>query len=147
LSLFSKNLRFLRKQRGLNQEEISRLFHKGANTIGNWENQKSEPNMEELLKLGGYFDISISELLQNDLEKKFLFQQAEKQQLNDLPSEVPPRQAFPQEPSRNNGDLHASPDIFWLILRELRAVNERLDLLHHNVHSGTNKAVADKSSH
>jgi transcriptional regulator with XRE-family HTH domain len=55
MSLFSKNLRFLRKKGSYNQEEISFLFNKKANTVGNWENQKSEPNLAELMKLGEYF--------------------------------------------------------------------------------------------
>ncbi len=68
MSLFSKNLRFLRKKGNHNQEEIANLFNKRSNTIGNWENQKSEPSLAELMKLGEYFNISIHELLQVDLE-------------------------------------------------------------------------------
>ncbi len=68
MSLFSKNLRFLRKKGNHNQDEISILFNKRANTIGNWENQKSEPSLAELIKLGEYFKVSIQELLHADLE-------------------------------------------------------------------------------
>ncbi len=66
MSLFSKNLRFLRKKGSLSQEEISLLFNKRANTIGNWENQKSEPSLAELIRLGEYFNVSIQELLHTD---------------------------------------------------------------------------------
>ena len=68
MSLFSKNLRFLRKKGNHNQDEIAILFNKQANTIGNWENRKSEPSLQELIKLGEFFKVSTGDLLQTDLE-------------------------------------------------------------------------------
>ena len=70
MSLFPKNLRYLRKKGSLNQDEISRLFNKRANTIGNWENGKSEPSLTELIKLGAYFNVSLQTLLNIDLERE-----------------------------------------------------------------------------
>src|ERR1700732_1716471 len=70
MNLFSRNLRFLRKKGNHNQDEISLLFDKRANTIGNWENQKSEPSLAELIKLGEYFKVRIQDLLHKDLEKE-----------------------------------------------------------------------------
>ena len=72
MSLFAKNLRFLRKQRSLNQEEVSVLFKKRANTIGNWENGKSEPSIGELIKLADYFKVGLQQLLHSDLQKAAL---------------------------------------------------------------------------
>src|ERR1700704_2016964 len=69
MSLFSKNLRFLRKKGNHNQDEIAILFRKRANTIGNWENQKSEPSLTELMKLGEFFKVSVEDLLHTDMEK------------------------------------------------------------------------------
>ena len=69
MSLFSKNLRFLRKKGNHNQDEIAVLFSKRANTIGNWENQKSEPSLTELMKLGEFFKVSVEDLLHTDMEK------------------------------------------------------------------------------
>src|SRR5258705_8913664 len=69
MSIFSKNLRYLRKKGNHNQDEIAILFRKRANTIGNWENQKSEPSLTELMKLGEFFKISVEDLLHTDMEK------------------------------------------------------------------------------
>lgn len=69
MSLFSKNLRYLRKKGNHNQDEIALLFRKRANTIGNWENQKSEPSLTELMKLGEFFKVSVEDLLHTDMEK------------------------------------------------------------------------------
>ncbi len=63
MSIFSKNLRFLRKKGNHNQEDIAILFKKKANTIGNWENQKSEPALAELMKLADFFQVSTENLL------------------------------------------------------------------------------------
>jgi transcriptional regulator with XRE-family HTH domain len=142
MSLFSKNLRFLRKKGSYNQEEISILFNKKANTIGNWENQKSEPNLAELMKLGEYFKVSVQELLHTDLE-------AQSFQQNSGPitdKTIANSKAFPvQEPV--NSISEGSEDAFWIILRELRAMNEKLDLLSSRMESSSLTMNSDKSSH
>src|SRR6516165_2297598 len=68
MNLFSKNLRYLRKKGNHNQDEIALLFNKQPNTIGNWENRKSEPGLAELLRLAEFFKVSAEDLLQKDLE-------------------------------------------------------------------------------
>src|SRR5450755_1527426 len=96
MSLFSKNLRFLRKKGNHNQDEISILFNKRANTIGNWENQKSEPNLGELIKLGEYFKVNIQDLLHTDLEALY-FQQTPEMQSTEASGQI--IQSYPlQEP-------------------------------------------------
>ena len=62
-----KNLRYLRKQMSKTQSEIASLIKKGQTTIGNWENGISEPNLEELVVLSNYFDISLDTLIKTDL--------------------------------------------------------------------------------
>jgi transcriptional regulator with XRE-family HTH domain len=144
MSLFSKNLRFLRKKGNHNQDEISILFHKRANTIGNWENQKSEPNLAELMKLGEFFKVSIQDLLHADMEK-----------LSEYPGIETSSAALPrtliksysiQDPV-NSIAREGSPDAFWLILRELRAIDEKVDLLVSGMESTGFKRNSDKSFH
>ena len=45
------------------------MVKKGQTTIGNWENGKSEPSIDELLTISNYFDISTDILLKVDLTK------------------------------------------------------------------------------
>jgi len=144
MSLFSKNLRFLRKKGNHNQDEISILFKKRANTIGNWENQKSEPSLAELIKLGEYFKVSIQELLHADLEMQS-FQQDPGSKISDNTGQVPKLYTL-QEPV-NSVANEGSEDAFWIILRELRAMNDKLDLLASGMESSTLKKNSDKSSH
>jgi transcriptional regulator with XRE-family HTH domain len=143
MSLFSKNLRFLRKKGNHNQDEISILFNKRANTIGNWENQKSEPSLAELIKLGEYFNVSTQVLLHADLEKES-FKTPEKAVTSIA---EPASKSYLLQESLPSVVQEESPDTFWLILRELRAVNERLDLLTTGIQSSSYKLNSDKSSH
>ncbi len=123
MSLFSKNLRFLRKKGNHMQEDIAVLFQKAANTIGNWENDKSEPSLAELMKLAGFFRVSTQDLLLTDLES-----------LGTLSTTASPDSGsrLPSAASRLPGEATAgSPaeESFWLILKELRALNAKVDLL------------------
>lgn len=144
MSFFSKNLRFLRKRGNYNQDEISILFNKKANTVGNWENQKSEPSLAELIKLGEYFKVSVQDLLHTDLEAES-FQQNLEAKGSDNGVRIPKSYSL-QEPV-NNIVSEGGEDAFWVILRELRAVNEKLDLLASRMESPTLKINSDKSSH
>ena len=144
MSLFSKNLRFLRKKGNHNQDEISILFNKRANTIGNWENQKSEPSLAELIKLGEYFKVSIQELLDIDLEAQS-FKQDPGAKAFDNTRQIPGSYSI-QDPF-NSVANEGSEDVFWIILRELRAMNEKLDLLVSRMELSALKKNSDKSAH
>lgn len=70
---FSSNIRFLRKQRNLSQEELAEMVgYKSFTTIQKWETGDSEPNMGVLRQLADIFHISISELVETDIEKRTL---------------------------------------------------------------------------
>lgn len=67
MNFLGKNIRHLRKQSAKTQSEIAALLRKGQTTIGNWENDVSEPNLEELILLSNYFDIPLDILILKDL--------------------------------------------------------------------------------
>ena len=145
MSVFARNLRFLRKQRGLNQDEISILFNKRGNTVGNWENSKSEPSIGELVTLSAYFKVGLHELLHIDLQKAAL-------NAIDAASGIPASETQSLNPYAVNESASSlaqdgGSDSFWLILRELRSVNEKLDSLKQVLESGSRKPGSDKSSH
>jgi transcriptional regulator with XRE-family HTH domain len=143
MSIFSKNLRFLRKKANYNQEDIALLFQKQANTVGNWENRKSEPSLQELIKLGEFFKIGMEDLLHADLEA--LSQVSPLSLTEDFP--VRPVRLHDQTERSGGLTMEAGPDAFWLILRELRAMHEKVDLLMADRASATVKRNADKSYH
>ncbi|HLA60334.1 MAG TPA: helix-turn-helix transcriptional regulator [Puia sp.] len=146
MSIFSKNLRYLRKKGNHNQDEIALLFRKRANTIGNWENQKSEPSLTELMKLGEFFKVSAEDLLHTDMEK--LHEPPVSRSILPVVSVKAPvtsssiHEAVPATAAREG-----SPDAFWLILRELRVISEKLDSLVSGAEPGGFKKNSDKSYH
>ena len=58
----------LRKRNNLSQDTFAELFHVTRQTVSNWENGKSYPDLETILKISDKFQISIDELLKDNLE-------------------------------------------------------------------------------
>jgi transcriptional regulator with XRE-family HTH domain len=145
MSVFARNLRFLRKQRGLNQDEISLLFKKRANTVGNWENSKSEPSIGELVKLADYFKVGLQELLHTDLQKQTL--NAIDAASSNTAVTSQPVKSYSLNDSSSSLAQDGNSNSFWLILRELGSVNEKLDSMKSLLESGARKPVSDKSNH
>ena len=56
----------IRKEVNLTQEEFGDLFHVTRQTVSNWENEKSYPDLELLVKMSDMFDISLDALLKGD---------------------------------------------------------------------------------
>ena len=149
MSIFSKNLRYLRKRGNHNQDEIAILFKKRANTIGNWENQKSEPSLTELMKLGEFFKISVEDLLHIDLhiDMEELSDPPRTKSVSAVSAKTPVTSFSIQEPVQAMAAREGSPDAFWLILRELRVIGEKLDSLVSGMEPGGFKKTSDKSYH
>lgn len=63
-----KNILNLRKKKGLTQEELSEKIDVTRQTISNWELGETNPNPEQLKKLSKELNISIDELLDNDIK-------------------------------------------------------------------------------
>lgn len=56
-------LKELRQEKGLSQEQLALIINVKNYTIGNWEQERSEPSIEDIIKLADYFQISTDELL------------------------------------------------------------------------------------
>ncbi|MDG4969493.1 helix-turn-helix domain-containing protein [Lactococcus lactis] len=63
MSLFNEQLKTLRKINGLTQKELAEKLKIKQNSYSDWENGKSEPNIEMLVRIADYFDVSIDYLL------------------------------------------------------------------------------------
>ena len=147
MSIFSKNLRFLRKKGNHNQEDIALLFKKKANTIGNWENQKSEPALVELMKLADFFQVSTEDLLLTDLAVRDHAQYAGREISSNMGNPIRSLESYNLQDIPGNGATNGGLDAFWLILRELKALNEKVDLLIAGSESSAVTRNSDKSYH
>lgn len=56
----------IRKAQQMTQEEFGRLFHVTRQTVSNWENQKSYPDLETLVNISNRFSISLDQLIKED---------------------------------------------------------------------------------
>lgn len=65
--LLSQNIKYLRKQRNMSQEKLSRIVNKDRSLIGHWESGSREVTLDDLIKISEFFDVSIDQLLGTDL--------------------------------------------------------------------------------
>lgn len=61
--MFGENLKKLRKQKGLSQEDLAARLHVARQTISKWEKNSSVPDADILIRLAEILEVSVSELL------------------------------------------------------------------------------------
>ena len=69
MNFISKNIKHLRSLKKLSQEGLSEELEVSRSRIGSYEESRSAPTIEFLIKLSDYFKIPIDILLRNDLTK------------------------------------------------------------------------------
>ena len=68
--MLKDNLKTLRKNKGLSQEELSIKLNVVRQTISKWETGLSVPDAEMLVKISELFETPVSEILGESIEKK-----------------------------------------------------------------------------
>lgn len=61
-----KEIAQIRKDNSMTQEAFGQIFHVTRQTVSNWENQKSYPDLETLVAISDRFGISLDTLLKED---------------------------------------------------------------------------------
>jgi transcriptional regulator with XRE-family HTH domain len=146
MNYFAKNLRFLRKQSRVTQHQLALQVNKGQTTVGNWENEISEPSMDELIIVSNYFGISITDFLIEDAEKGNLIgkndvftdppKNRQKGNLkgNLMGNLMTEKDAFYGSGNSPNNQLNEAKDsAIWLLLQEQKRISEKLDNVAENV--------------
>ena len=64
----SKQIKRLREEAGFSQEELSEKIYVSRQTISNWENERSYPDIHNLLLLSVLFNVTLDELVKGDVE-------------------------------------------------------------------------------
>ncbi|HWT74766.1 MAG TPA: helix-turn-helix transcriptional regulator [Mobilitalea sp.] len=80
----NEQIAFLRKQKGITQEELAQALGVTNQTISKWESAACCPDIQLLPSIAAYFDVSIDELM----EKCKLSEEAIKATLDNLPIET-----------------------------------------------------------
>ncbi len=66
---FNSNIKFLRKRRGLTQEDVAGALNIKRSTLNNYENLVAQPGMETLVVFSNYYRVAIDTLIRVDLSK------------------------------------------------------------------------------
>ncbi|SEC89035.1 DNA-binding transcriptional regulator, XRE-family HTH domain [Tenacibaculum sp. MAR_2009_124] len=95
MSFFGKNIKKIRGVKGLSQQAFAELFGLKRATLGAYEEGRSEPKIETIIKIANYFSIIIDDLLTAELTVNQLLQfkgsltleveKFEKEKMTDIP--------------------------------------------------------------
>ena len=63
-----KHIKQLRYEKSLSQEKLAEMVYVSRQTISNWENDKSYPDINSLVLLSQVLDVTIDQLIKEDIE-------------------------------------------------------------------------------
>ncbi|MHC5247422.1 helix-turn-helix domain-containing protein [Enterococcus sp. LJL90] len=66
--LFGEKLKKLRVDNNLTQEELANVIHVSRGTISSWEVGRTYPNLDIIVSLSDYFEVSLDQLLREDVK-------------------------------------------------------------------------------
>src|SRR5215475_1723424 len=69
MSFACKNLKYLRKLRGLTQEEFAAKLHIKRSLLGAYEEERAEPRIDVLETISDMFKVTLDDLLRKDLSE------------------------------------------------------------------------------
>lgn len=55
------------KQKNMTQEDFAKIFHVTRQTVSNWENEKSYPDLQTLVQISNEFNVSLDTMLKEDM--------------------------------------------------------------------------------
>jgi len=61
--MVGKNIKQFREQKGLTQEQLAEQLHVTRQAVSNWENDKTQPDIETLHQIACALDCSVEELI------------------------------------------------------------------------------------
>ncbi|MDT2829905.1 helix-turn-helix domain-containing protein [Vagococcus carniphilus] len=64
--ILGEKIKSIRQENKLSQEEFSEKFNVTRQTVSNWENGKSVPDLETIVRMSSEFNVSTDELLKED---------------------------------------------------------------------------------
>jgi len=68
MSVFSQNIKLLRKRKRFTQDEVAQSLSMKRSTLSGYENEIAHPNVQVLVAFSDYFNVSIDTLIKVDLQ-------------------------------------------------------------------------------
>lgn len=69
---FGDNLRIIRKEKGISQENLAGLLNVSRQAVSKWEQNNGYPEMEKVIQLAEVLNISLDHLILGRKEEKIL---------------------------------------------------------------------------
>lgn len=66
-NIFGRRLKELRVEKGFSQRKFGEIFSVCNQTVSFWESGSREPDLDTLVKIAHYFEISVDELLDENV--------------------------------------------------------------------------------
>ena len=63
MNLFVERLKELRKTERISQQKLARILNVSPNCISSWERGKGEPNLDIIIAIAKYFDVTCGYLI------------------------------------------------------------------------------------
>ena len=63
MSKVADSIKQLRQERNLSQEQLAEQLHVTRQAVSNWENEKTQPDIDTLTQLASIFDVSVERII------------------------------------------------------------------------------------
>src|SRR3954462_9481470 len=72
MSIISQNIKYLRKKKGLTQQQFADELGIKRSLVGAYEEERAEPKYDLLKKIALYFDISVDDFINENINDKWV---------------------------------------------------------------------------
>ncbi|MBQ2915366.1 MAG: helix-turn-helix transcriptional regulator [Clostridia bacterium] len=73
MSEVSNSIKKLRQEKKLSQEELAEKLYVTRQAVSNWENGKTQPDIDTITKLANIFDVSVERIIYGKAKSRFHF--------------------------------------------------------------------------
>ena len=81
MSIIAHNIKKLRTEKGMSQQEFGDLFDINRGSIGSYEENRAEPKLETILKICKYFNLSVDDFLTKKMGVKIVQETIQNQEV------------------------------------------------------------------
>ena len=74
MSLFGKNIKYIRQSNGFSQQRFAGLFELSRASIGSYEEGRAEPKIETLIKIANHFNLTVDQLVRGNVDANSITQ-------------------------------------------------------------------------
>lgn len=148
MNYFKENIKYLLDEFDVSQSQLALQIGKKQQTVSNWVNGSSEPDVTDLLEIHHFFGISIDALVKERLKNGKIVTEAHIQDFKrngkilrkNLGKVKPISKGYFEEEDESIRTLNEpDPVANWAIMGQFKIINEKLDQLRVSVENKAQK--------